>query len=246
MAISYPEAVRIAEKFACEIARNYPGRVLAVYAIGSLGSDYYRPGQSDIDTAVITDFSRQEIGKITEEIDKIADTYWKSYNVPKGFGSVVFAREQLYPPYIPAEELVQEILRLKVQFRCIWGHYDLKNVPMPPKTAIIDDARQFQAWMDRERAGGFRIDSAVKLVNSTLIVLKRYLLIRHGIVEFNKFRVIDLYLQNDPPLVHERLFAFIRDWLHDRPGESPDLAGMAAEYDDLCQVINKLVLYGQE
>ena len=52
--ISYPEALRIAAEFAEEINRAFPGCIRAVYAIGSLGSDYYRPGQSDIDTAVIT------------------------------------------------------------------------------------------------------------------------------------------------------------------------------------------------
>ena len=37
--ISYEEAIKIAEKFAKEIADIFPGKVEAVFAIGSLGSD---------------------------------------------------------------------------------------------------------------------------------------------------------------------------------------------------------------
>ena len=66
-----------------------------------MGSDYYRPGQSDIDTAIITACDRKEVSVMDKEIEGIADRYWKEYDVPKGFGAIVFAEEQLYPPYVP-------------------------------------------------------------------------------------------------------------------------------------------------
>ncbi len=59
--ISYDEAIRIAQTFSKQVTGKFPGKIAAVYAIGSLGSDYYRPGQSDIDTAVITNCGNAEL-----------------------------------------------------------------------------------------------------------------------------------------------------------------------------------------
>jgi len=81
-------------------------------------------------------------------------------------------------------------------------------------------------------------------VNSTLIALKRYLMIQHGIIEFNKFKVIDLYLQNDPPLVDEETFDFIQYALHHTGTEvDPEkLARMVKWHEELFATINGLVL----
>jgi len=67
MAISYNEAIKIVQKFSEELNEKYNDKIIAVFVIGSLGSDYYRPGQSDIDTFIITKYSRNEIPKIAEK-----------------------------------------------------------------------------------------------------------------------------------------------------------------------------------
>lgn len=245
MSLSYDEAIHIAKTFANEIVQKYPNRILAVFAIGSLGSDYYRAGQSDIDTAIITNFERSEIPNITQEIETIADSYYMTYRVPKGFGAVVFSEEQLYPPYDIEEELVLEILRIKVQSKLVWGYYDIEKIPVPSKQALIDDAICFQKWLDNERNNGFVIDSPVRLVNSLLIILKRYLLLQHGIIEFNKFKVICTYLTHDPPMVNHEVFNYIESWIRNQPQEitNEDFLKMVAWYDELSQTINELILY---
>jgi len=129
--LSFYEAIRVATDFAIEVEKIFPTKINAVYAIGSLGSDYYRPGQSDIDTAIITGFTREELPSVIGKIRELADNYQDKYDVPKGFGAIIFAEEQLYPPYIKEEELIQEILRLKTQGRLIYGKYDISNIPMP-------------------------------------------------------------------------------------------------------------------
>lgn len=247
MGLSKEEALRIAGRFADEVAERYPGKVLAVYAIGSLGSDYYRPGQSDIDTAVITSLARRELQEAKDAIEGIADRYWHSYQVPKGFGAIVFAREQLFPPYLAEEELVLEILRLKTQSRCLRGDFDLASIPAPSREEMVNDARHFQAWIDGEKAKNpdFGISSVTMFVNSTLIALKRYLMIEKGILEFNKFKVIDLYLRNDPPMVDERIFRFLQDALRER-NEQPDpqtFAEMLRWHDALYEAVNARTLY---
>jgi len=226
MAISYDEAINIAQKFAEELKNKYNEKILAVFVIGSLGGDYYRPGQSDIDTVVITSCNRQEINAIDEEAEAIADRYWKEYDVPKGFGAIVFAEEQLYPPYVAKEELILEILRLMTQSRLIYGYYDIKKVPMPDKQAMIDNENAFEDWMaeSAKKAGQHgesetqttfsELDKQI-FVNGTLWHIRRFLMINSDIIEFNKFKLIDLYLKNNPPIVDEEVFKTINIALHD-------------------------------
>ena len=61
MTISYDEAVKITQTFSKELNEKYKDKIIAVFAIGSLGSDYYRPGQSDIDTFIITNWQRSQL-----------------------------------------------------------------------------------------------------------------------------------------------------------------------------------------
>ncbi len=244
--ISYDEAIRIAQEFSLEVANACPGKIIAVFAIGSLGSDYYRPGQSDIDTAIITNCKRHDVSQVRREIAAIRDRYWKNYHVPKGFGAIVFAEEQLYPPYVKEEELILEILRLKTQFKLLYGSYDIADIPLPDKQAIIDDVKSFQSWADQEKTKDptFEVFDTPKLVNSTLIALKRYLMIRHGIIEFNKFKVIGLYLQNDPPIVDKETFEFIDAALHqtDLKVDDEKMSRMVKWHELLFHTVNALVL----
>ena len=240
--ISYEEAINIATEFAKEVNDTFPDKIEAIYAIGSLGSDYYRPGQSDIDTAVITRFDRKDVINVTEKIEEIAARYQNKYKIPKGFGAIVFVKEQLYPPYVKSEELIQEILRLKMQSKLIYGNFDTQDIPMPDKQAIKEDILNFQEWSDSQPPF---IHTPVTMVNSTLLALKRYLLLKYNIVEFNKFKVIGLYMQNDPPMVNNEVFEFINNFLYQRSYEWNDeiCKKYTVWHDELYRVINDLVLY---
>ena len=223
MAISCDEAIKIAQKFAEELKDKYKDKILAIFVIGSLGNDYYRPGQSDIDTVVITAYDRNEVSVIENEIGIIADRYWKEYDIPKGFGAIVFAEEQLYPPYIPKEELILEILRLITQSKLIYGCYDIKEIPMPDKQAIIDNENAFEDWVAESREKDCEqeepqttfseLDRQV-FINGTLWHIRRYLMLKCDIIEFNKFKLIDLYLKNNPPIVNKEAFDIIDKALH--------------------------------
>ena len=61
-------------------------------------------GQSDIDTIIITSHKRENLKIYRKEIRKLADSYQEKCNVPKGFGAILLAEEQLYPLYIAEEE----------------------------------------------------------------------------------------------------------------------------------------------
>lgn len=240
--LSPDEALCVAKEFAAELDKALPGKILAVYAVGSLGGGYYRPGQSDIDTVVVTNVSRGERLDIKPQVNTIAARYGAQYRVPKGFGAVIFAEEQLFPPYVKEEELIQEILRLKTQGWLLYGQYDVGRIPWPDWEAVRRDVLNFQEWADTQK--GTQLDKT-SLINSTLLALKRYLLLGRHIVEFNKFKVIDLYRQNDPPLVDEEVFGFIQDELHGRPTEwnEDTRKRYTSFHDELYRVINDRVLY---
>lgn len=239
--ITLEHAIGIAEAFAEEIAAMYPD-TLAVYAIGSIGGGYYRPGQSDIDTVIIMNCSRTQATERLAEVDAVADRYWKQYSIPKGFGAIVFGVEQLMPPYIAEEELVMEIIRLKAQHMLIYGEFDLDCIPMPDKAAIIAAENAFEDW--RASAGRTPPENMTRqmTVNSILILLKRWLLLEKGIVEFNKFKVVKAYLANDPPCINERFLNAVSSYLNGGEISSELLHDMSVWHEELLQKMNSLLL----
>ncbi len=82
------------------------------------------------------------------------------------------------------------------------------------------------------------------LVNSTLMMLKRYLMVKCYIMEFNKFKVIDLYMENNPPYVDEELFEFIEQSLHNENHiiDENTFEKFVCSHDELTKIINDLVL----
>ena len=245
--IKYEQAIIIAKEFAEEVQNMLKDNLLAVFAIGSLGSDYYRPGQSDIDTIIITSHKRENLKIYRKEIRKLADSYQEKFDVPKGFGAILLAEEQLYPPYISEEELILEIYRIKLQSKLIYGNYDITKIPNPTKKDIIEDAKAFEKWRQEEHQSNpdFKINNNIMLVNSTLMMLKRYLMIKCDIIEFNKFKVIDLYTKNNPPYADEELFEFIEKSLHNEDSEiEKDVFDRFVQsHDRLTKIINDIVLY---
>lgn len=198
--ISRERAFEIARGFAEEITSAHP--VKAVFAIGSLGGGYYRPGQSDIDTAIILDCTREEASSHEQAIEKTAGQYREKYGVPKDFGAVVMEYEQLFPPYFPAEELVVEIMRIKLQGQLICGDLNPNDIPMPDIESAKACENAFEDW----RANGFHVPpeqmTRQMTVNSILLLIRRFLMLEHGIIEFDKRKMIPLYLSHQPPVVN--------------------------------------------
>lgn len=217
--ISETLALEIAREFADEITHIAPVR--AVYLIGSLGGGYYRPGQSDIDTAVILNCTRPDIALYKPGIKALAAQYRDRYGVPKDFGAVVMSADQLFPPYIPEEELVPEIMRIKLQGRLIHGESNSSEIPLPDMDAARACENAFENW----RASGFRVPpekmTLTMTVNSILLLLRRYLMLEKGVMEFNKRQLIPLYLRSQPPMTDERILRAIERCL---AGEDPEIS----------------------
>ncbi len=244
----YAQAMETAKQFARELSAAYGETVAAVYVIGSLGGGYYRPGQSDIDTFVIIRARRDAVPALAAAIGSIAERYCREYDVPKGFGAVVASEEQLFPPYVPQEELVMEIVRLKAQSRLVYGDFNCDRVPMPDRQAILDAENEFEDWAMSEGKVPPESMTRPMIVNSILILLKRYLLLRCGIVEFNKLKVVGLYLAQDPPYIHEEFFRLIDESLASGPEVIDDkqLLEMSLWHEQLRQIMNRELLGRRE
>jgi len=228
--ISEAKAIEIVNDFLDEIRREDSG-ILALYLIGSLGGGYYRPGQSDIDTVIII---RDDAVITQARMDEIAKRYWKAYEIPKGFGSVMIRLSELLPPYVRSEtdefEFTVEIARLKTQGKAVFGGIDLNDIQMPSKEDFIKDAIIMEKWFAKE-FGDPMFDKLqiTGCVNTILGCLRRYLMIEKGIFEFNKFLTIDTYLRNEPPIVNEVAFGFIHKKLKDEVVGSDDDLHMLRE-----------------
>jgi len=209
--ISRERALEIAAEFAAEIALSHP--VKAVIAIGSLGGGYYRPGQSDIDTAIILDCTREEASFYEQAIEKTAGQYREKYGVPKDFGAVIMGYEQLFPPYVPEEELVLEIMRIKLQGQLIYGDLNSEEIPMPD----IESAKACENAFENWRASGFHVPpeqmTRQMTVNSILLLIRRFLMLERGIIEFDKRKMIPLYLAHQPPMVNPLYLKAVESYL---------------------------------
>ena len=229
--ITEEKAMEIVGEFLEELRREDSDGVLALYLIGSLGGGYYRPGQSDIDTVIIV---RDDAVITQERTDEIAAKYWKSYEIPKGFGSIMIRLSELSPPYIKSEaeefEFTVEIARLKTQGKAVFGEIDLNEIKMPSREDFIKDALIMENWFARE-FGDPMFDKLqiTGCVNTILGCLRRYLMIEKNVFEFNKFLTIEAYLQHEPPIINEPVFDFISKKLRDEVAGNDDDLRMLRE-----------------
>ena len=228
--ISEEKALNIVGEFLDEIRRE-DSSILALYLIGSLGGGYYRPGQSDIDTVIIV----SDDAAITQErMDEIAKKYWKSYDIPKGFGSIMIRLSEFSPPYIKSKieefEFTVEIARLKKQGNPVFGNINLNDIQIPSKEDFIKDALIMEKWFAKE-FGDPMFDKLqiTGCVNTILGYLRRYLMIEKRIFEFNKFLTIDTYLRHEPPIINKPVFEFIHKKLKDEVAGSDDDLRMLRE-----------------
>jgi len=214
----------IEEHTAWEILYRYVGDCLsidadslvAIYATGSLPGGYYRPGQSDIDAALIVENGSEAIwGDLetgSEPLRKLNRRYLETYLIPKDFGPFPLQIGELSPPYDPRfNVLTMEIARLKVQGQCVYGSFNLGAVPMPTAEDFLKEVQRFEEWLRDEffKATPLETISAMGCVNIILMHLSRFLRIKRGIVEFNKRKLVQRYLESEPPFVHDAAFRLV-------------------------------------
>jgi hypothetical protein len=211
--ITQEQAWIIVRQFAREIGEQLADQNLAVVLIGSLAAGTYRPGRSDIDTAIITRNAVTNAGIVAA----LAQSYWTNYHVPKGFGAVVLHEQELYPPYEPTRGLVKEVLRLKQQGIVLCGHYDLKAIPEPSEQDFRADARIFYPWLRAnyvaQRPEVARTVDAT--INTLLEELRLYIWDRDKTYLFDKRVVIPRFLTLCAEPKYRKALQQLQAYFHD-------------------------------
>lgn len=208
--INEQHAWEILDRYVADCLQIDSCTLLAVYAIGSLGGGYYRPGQSDIDAVLIVQDGSDHIWGTGEELsaplEALNGRYKEQYQVPKDFGAFPLQEQELIPPYGP--EVPSEVARLKLQGKCVYGDYDLAVVPMPTAEDFLQEVQHFEMWWRDEFAKSMPPDrmSPAACTNVILMHLGRYLRIKRDVVEFDKRRLIPVYLKHAPPFVDNEAF----------------------------------------
>lgn len=192
--VSEESAWEISREFSDEVVHILGHHLKAVVVIGSLAGGNYRPGISDIDTAVIAGDKCSKEQKL--QVRKVATFFRDKYNIPKDFGAVIITEQELIPPYDPSRELVPEILRLKRQGVIVGGKYDLVNIPEPTDEDFKSYARIFYPWLrtnfiDNRPAEARKIDA---IVNTLLYELRLFIWDVQNEHVFNKEDVLNRFL----------------------------------------------------
>lgn len=221
----------ISERDAWEILRRYTkdcleidsDTLIALYATGSLPGGYYRPGQSDIDAVLIVEDGSERLWGDSEgwskPLEELNRRYLKRYKIPKDFGPFPLQKRDLFPPYDPEYDvLTMEIARLKVQGKAVYGQFDMDTVPMPPAKDFLAGVQRFEEWCRDEfsKTNPPASMSPAACVNMILMHLSRFLRIERDIIEFNKFKVIPTYLDNEPPFANGEVFRLVEAFLASR------------------------------
>ncbi len=219
--------------------------LLALYAIGSLAGGYYRPGQSDIDAMLIIENGSEHIWGNSEEPSRtlleLNRSYLDRYKIPKDFCPFPLQERELFPPYNPiVDTLALEIARLKLQGKPVHGQIDLDRVPMPTAGDFLDGAQRFEEWWQDELSKAIPSEamSHAACVNYILMHLIRFLLIKKGIIEFNKRQVVRTYLDNGPPFVNARAFRLVQAFLESQACSKDDARFLGSYVGELRTKMN--------
>lgn len=208
-------AWEILQRYARDCLQIDSCNLLAIYAIGSLAGGYYRPGQSDIDAVLIVQNGSEGIwgtgDKPSKPLEELNHRYLEIYQIPKDFGPFPVQEDELFPPYDPEKELTSEIARLKLQGKPVYGDFPLETIPMPTPDDFLRDVQHFEEWWRDKFSKSMPPEkmSPHACVNTILMHLSRFLLIKRGIIEFNKYELIGGYLENDPPFVNSEILHLV-------------------------------------
>ena len=146
-----------------------------------------------------------ELGGIWGDFDRSSDLqlsitgkYKEEYGIPKGFGAVPIKERELYPPYtesaVQSDVFLFEVARLKTQGQLYYGEYSLDEVPMPTTGQLVETSLRFNEWFENE----FLVERPLEKLTITESInclvgdLQGLILVDSGRVEFNKFRLLEI------------------------------------------------------
>lgn len=213
MQVDETNAWNIVTKF-CERIKSLDDKsLLAVFAVGSLAGGYYRLGNSDIDLSLIVKEGTEDIWE-SSIIKSITKEILNEYSNSIGLEVYIKYENKLFPPYRPEEQVTIEILRLKYQSKLVFGNYPVDSIVLPNKNDILNDAVFYERLIDTKYDNNpIECLDFYGIINLILRYMRLYLLASNEIIEFNKFKIIDLYKSSNPSIDDEQSSLIIKDFL---------------------------------
>jgi len=86
---------------------------------------------------------------------------------------------------------------------------------MPTSEDFLKDAQHFEEWWrdEFEKTTSWEDMSATACINTILIHLGRFLRIKKRIIEFNKHKLVGMYLESKPPFVNSEILQLVERFL---------------------------------
>ena len=178
----------------------------AIIAIGSLPGGYFRPGQSDLDLIVLfhgtppadAAFSQAEREEM-ERLKKLA-AQASPFEIELIFlHESRLARDPL-TGCLPYADFVQ---RLRSQSKLLWGRVDLASLTAPEREDFVCAFKRYleyeQDKLGMEFSQAWTQSPLAELLKHALVLMRTFLLVRRGILEYDKTRIARLYTENRPP-----------------------------------------------
>lgn len=176
----------------------------AVFVVGSLPGGYFRPGQSDLDVVAL--FNDPPLHGIALTNLRTELEIW------------VQPEKLLYPFEVdclprfvsdlgrnPESGCLQNpdlVARLKVQSRQLYGNYPVETLPMPSAEEWALETRHFLGWWEEQfQNDPTRFAIPAYQIKKILTLVRLYLAVRRDLVEYNKFKLLEVYEQAIP-VVH--------------------------------------------
>ena len=173
----------------------------SVFVIGSLPGGYFRPGQSDLDVVVLfNDPPRRGVDLVA--LNSALEGMIQPDKLLHPF------EVECQPRFIsdlgrnPESGLLQAadlVARLKVQNRQLFGNYPVQTLPMPSAEEWAWETRQFLSWWEEQaQRDPAKFAAPPNQIKKTLTLVRLYLAVRRDLVEYNKFKLLEIYEQSIP------------------------------------------------
>jgi hypothetical protein len=199
--LSEEQVWQLAQACASRLAGLQIPGLLGIFAIGSLPGGYFRPGQSDLDLVCLLGESPAE-NALTEQFGEAIAAIIAGVQAEFGRQEMeVFLRRlsELRPDETSGLTSNPDLTaRLLKQSRQLWGDFSVDQLKMPTKAdfaAELARYRQYWAANAGQRPSAELSDRA--LTNHALTLMRLYLAARYGQVEYDKRRIVPLFLAEE-------------------------------------------------
>lgn len=176
----------------------------AIFVIGSLPGGYFRPGQSDLDVLVIFRgaptpegaFSAEQLAE-KERLEALA-AQAEPFEIELLFLHETRLLRDPQTGLFPYADFAQ---RLISQSELLWGELDLKRVDTPTKEDFACAFRRYLEYVRKKQGSDFfSRGTLAELLKHALVLMRYFLLVQRGILEYDKTQLARRYQESQPPV----------------------------------------------